>query len=93
MPPSTPLAESLMVSIPLQVILYYVMFTCENCFKPISRIIYHLNRVLRHSLDCRIHHRIQLLLLQLLNQRFTLTAMNFLDIHFLTLKDVSYVSI
>lgn len=78
-----------MVSIPLQIILYYVMFTCENCFKPISRIIYHLNRVLRHSLNYKLHRRLQLLLLQLLNQRFTLTAMDLMDMNYLSLKDVS----
>lgn len=81
-------AESLMVSIPLQIVLYYVMFTCENCFKPIARLIFHLNRILRHSRNSQLHRRLQLLLLQLMNQRLTLTAMNFMEINFFCLKDV-----
>lgn len=70
-----------MVSLPLQIVLYYVIFTCENCFDPVAKIIYHLK-------NFQLHHVLQQFLLQLLNQRFAFTAMHFMNVDFTSLRDV-----
>lgn len=77
-----------MVSLPLQIVLYYVIFTCENCFDPVAKIIYHLNRIVRHPRIFQLHHVLQQFLLQLLNQRFAFTAMHFMNVDFTSLRDV-----
>lgn len=80
--------ESLMVGTPLLVILYYVMWTCENCFKPVTKIIYYVNRIARHPSNVPLHRLLQQYQLQLLSQRYSLTAMQFMDVDFRSLKDV-----
>lgn len=64
------------------------MFYCENCFKPINKTIYYLNRMARHPRNIHMHHLLQQFLHQLLSQRMSLTAMQFFDVNFKSFTDV-----
>lgn len=79
----------MMVSLPLIIILFTAMFFCENSFKPVTKTVYYLNRMVRHPRNVQLHHLLQHFLLQLLNQRLSLTAMHFFEVNFSSLVDVS----
>ena len=77
--------ESMLVSWPLVILLCFVMYSCEDSFKPAGKIVYHLNRIRRHPKNLDLHHGIRRVLLQLLNQPFSVNAMNFLGLNFKSL--------
>ena len=80
-------AESLMCSPPLIITLCFLMFSCQDAFKPLTQIVFHLNRIRRHPKNFPLHHGIQLVLLQLLHRPLEISAMRFLGLNFASLKD------
>lgn len=80
--------ESLLVGVPLLLLLLHVSHVCQHSFQPLSGTVHQLTRVLRHPHDHRLHHLRQHLLLQLLGQWPTVSAMQLLTVGFGSLKDI-----